>query len=129
MKWSLTIILGLLLAQLWLPGAVDARPTDMSADCQMACCAPQAPSCCDEPATPPPTEADCACQAHSGRRAPVSPAPQPRDTRVDLQMPAASATAILPQPALSLATRTPRQRVISPPSHNTVQALKGVWRT
>lgn len=128
MKWPLTIILGLLLAQLGLPGGVDARPADAVPECRMACCAPQEPSCCDEPAAPP-TAVDCACRAHAGRQAPVSPAPQPRETRVDLQLPVTPATAVLPLLVASFATPIQRSRMIALPSHNTVQALKGVWRT
>ncbi len=132
MKLSLTLIFGLLLSQLGLSG-VAARSTEMPA-CHMTCCEPQvAVSCCDEQAVPEPditpVDADCACAAHSRQPVPTAPAPQPKELRVDLQIPAATVVALLPRPRAAQLIPPSRQLHAATASHNTIQALKGVWRT
>jgi len=131
MRLTLALIFGLLLSQLGLSGV--AAPSNELPECHMKCCEPQVTvSCCDEQKVPEPVpvEANCACAAHSRQPAPTAPAPQPRESRVDLQVPVATVVAVLPRPqATHFTTSSRRQFHAAPASHNTIQALKGVWRT
>jgi len=131
MQVRLTLILSIFLSQIWLPGVLASSS---NVDCDMPCCAPKVQtSCCESSAAPRPegmhSELRCGCATDSPQPEPATPAPQTRDSRVDLQAPLGGGTSAIVLRMTANLTPSHQRWGLVIPTHNTVQALKGIWRT